>query len=410
MCRFWPTTVWPSLHNNIVSCLSEDPEDSSRLGVNGGLEGTYAMKKLIAIIAIAVVGLAMTPKSALSAPAWKDKWEKETAEARKEGKVVIYGQVGPELRVALGEAIKKDLGLDLELVPGKGGEVATRFTTEIRAGSPSADILLGGASTFIAVPELYAAWEKLEPLLILPEVVDSKAWPNGKLPFLDSQKKMIPLVLQATQLLVVNTSIVKPGQIKSYRDLLQPQWKGKIVMYDPSGGGTSQTWIQLLLTKIFGLVEGEAFLRKFAAQEPMITRDSRLQIEWVARGRYPVTVGIDSQAVYNMHKTGAPVTRLPAEEGGSLSGGGGYLVVSVKRPHPHAAALVTNWLLSARGQEVYSGSYGAPASRLNIKTTGISQLAYPLPGEKLYLLDEETLLIADKGIEIAKKVFAPLMK
>jgi len=51
-------------------------------------------------------------------------------EAKKEGKIVIYGQVGPELRVALTKAFKDELGLDLELVPGKGNEIATRFLTE----------------------------------------------------------------------------------------------------------------------------------------------------------------------------------------------------------------------------------------------------------------------------------------
>ncbi len=257
---------------------------------------------------------------------------------------------------------------------------------------------------------MYAAWDRLEQYLILPEVLSPKVWPNSKLPFLDSQKKLIPLVLQATQLMVVNTGIVKPGQIKSYQDLLQPQWKGKIVMYDPTIGGTAQTWIQLLLTKVFSLPEGEAFLRKFAAQEPMITRDSRLQSEWVARGRYPVTIGIDSQAAYAMHKSGTPIARLAAEEGGVLSGGGGYLVMPAKRTHPQAAVAALNWLLSARGQEVYSKGYGAPAARLGIKPEGISPLALPLPGEKIYLQDEEFLRVTDKALEIAKRTFAHLKK
>lgn len=84
--------------------------------------------------------------------------------------------------------VKDELGLDLELIPGKGREVATRYSTELRAGIPSADILMGGASTFRADPDLYTFWDRLEPLLFLPEVLDSKAWPNGKLPFLDKQK------------------------------------------------------------------------------------------------------------------------------------------------------------------------------------------------------------------------------
>lgn len=367
------------------------------------------MKTLLAILMTGILVIGVQLKPAHSAPG-KESWESILSNAKKEGKITIYGQVGPDLRVALTKALKEELGLDLELVPGKGGEVATRFLTELKAGTPSADILLGGATTFRGNPEAYAAWEKLEPLLILPEVLDSKAWPNGKLPFIDSQKKIIPLVLQADQLLWVNTDTVKPGQIKAYRDLLQPQWKGKIVMADPTIPGISQDWIKLILMKVFGQAEGESFLRKFAAQEPVLTRDSRQQIEWVARGRYPVCVGIDEQAAYNMHKSGTPIARLAAEEGNFLAGGGSYLGMSLKRPHPNAAVAVVNWLLSASGQEVYSNGFGGPAARWGVKTKGVSPMAYAFPGEKLYMLDEESVLFTPKSLDAAKRIFTPLVK
>jgi len=336
---------------------------------------------------------------------WPEKWESAVSEAKKEGKVTIYGQVGPELRVALTAAIKKDLGLDLDLVPGSGRTVLTRFATEARAGIPSADILLGGPNALRTAPDLYTTWDNLEQQLILPDVLDSKNWPNGKLPFLDKQKKILPLALEVSQYLVVNTNIVKPGQIKAYRDLLQPQWKGKIGMFDPTGGGTGTTWVGLIMTKVYKPPEGEIFLRKFALQEPVFTKDSRLQSEWVARGRYPVSIALDQQAAYQMQKTGAPIARLAAEEGGILTGGGSYLVMPVKRPHPHAAAVVFNWLLSARGQEIYSKGYGAPAARLGTKTDGLSQMALPLPGEKLFVQDEEFALFTDEAMEISKRIF-----
>ncbi len=173
---------------------------------------------------VLVCGPLAQPAPAASA---KDKWENILAEAKKEGTVKVYGQVGPELRVALTKAFKEELGLELELVPGKGIEVLTRFRTEWQAGLPSADILLGGATSLLPVPELYAAWDKLEPLLLLPEILDTRAWPNARLPFTDHQKKLIPLALQVNQLLVVNTDVVKPGQIKSFRDLLHPSGKAK---------------------------------------------------------------------------------------------------------------------------------------------------------------------------------------
>ncbi len=158
------------------------------------------------------------------------------------------------------------------------------------------------------------------------------------------------------------------------------------------------------------MVEGEAFLKKFAAQEPMLTRDSRLQIEWVARGRYPVTVGIDSQAAYQMQLSGGPIARMATEEGTILTGGGSYLVMSTKRPHPNASVAVLNWMLTPRGQEVFSQGYNAPAARLGIKAEGVSPLAFPQPGEKLYTQDEEEIIEGSKrAAEVAARVFGPLV-
>ena len=360
------------------------------------------------LASILVCNVLVKPAPAASS---REKWESTLTEAKKEGKITIYGQVGPELRVALMKSLKDELGLELELVPGRGIEILTRFRTENQAGLPSADILLGGATAFLPVPELYAAWDRLEPQLILPEVLDTKAWPNNKLPFTDNQKKLLPIALQVNQLLVVNTNMVKPGQIKSFKDLLQPQWKGKMAMFDPTLVGPSQEWVKLLLTKAYGPVEGEAYLQKFAAQEPMITRDSRLQSEWVARSRYPVTVGLDSQSTYQMHKNGGPITRLAAEEGTYLAAGGSCLVMPAKRPHHYAAIAVLNWLLTPRGQEIYSKGYGAPPARLGVKTEGVSPLAFPYPGEKIYVQDEEDIIVGTKKAEeTAKRIFAPLLK
>jgi iron(III) transport system substrate-binding protein len=375
-----------------------------------GLAGRIFFALLMIMLPAVSASLGADVSAEASKAPWQERWENTVAAARKEGKITIYGQVGPELRVALTSVLKEELGLELDLLPGKGIEVATRFLTELRAGSPSADIMLGGASTLRGIPEAYAAWDKLEPALILPEVLDPKAWPNGKLPFLDGQEKLIPLVLQAAQLCWVNTEAVKSDQIKAYRDLLEPQWKGKIVMADPTTPGPAQDWIKLILMKAYGLTEGEAFLRKFVAREPALTRDSRQQIEWVARGRYPVCIGIDEQAAYNMHKSGAPITRLAAEEGNFLAGGGSYLGMSLKRPHPHAAVVVVNWLLSARGQEVYSNAFGGPSSRRGVQTKGVSAMAYPFPGEKLFMVDEEFVTFTPTSLEVAKRVFAPLMK
>ncbi|MCG6534569.1 MAG: hypothetical protein L7F78_07730, partial [Syntrophales bacterium LBB04] len=108
---------------------------------------------------------------------------------------------------------------------------------------------------------------------------------------------------------------------------------------------------------------------------------------------------------------GAPLARLAAEEGGLLTGGGSYLVFSKKRPHPRAAAAVLNWLLTAKGQAIFSKAYGAPAARLGIKTEGVSANAFTLPGEKAYVQTAEEMIAGHEiAAAVAKRVFGPLLK
>ncbi len=385
------------------------------------MKRTLALLSLIAVAVVTLLSAACGAPGATgpaatqnaekpAAAAWQQKWDSTVAEAKKEGKIVLYGQVGPELRDALISNLRQEFGLDVEVVTGKGNEVAPRFIAETNAGTPSADFLVGGSTTFLNDPKLADAWAPMEPMLILPEVLDSKAWPNGQLPFIDSQHRLIPLVLEVNQLLEINSDSIKPGTITANKQLIDPQWKGKIVMYDPTVAGTANTWVNLILNKWYGQAEGEAFLRKYVEQEPMITKDSRQQIEWLARGRYPINVAVDTQAAYSMQKAGAPIVRVVMEEGGLLTGGGSYIGISVKRTHPAATTVVLNWLLSVKGQEIFSKNYGAPAARLGIKTEGVSPLALAQPGEKLLVVDEAFVNTAPAARETAKKIFAPLLR
>ncbi len=346
----------------------------------------------------------------VSKPAWEQKWDATLAEAKKEGKVAIYGQVGPELRDELTTAVRKEFGLDLEFTVGKGAEVSTKFLAEAQAGVYNADLTLWGASTYILITKPKGTMANIAPLLIRPDATDPSAWRDGKPPFIDKDNMVIPLVSEVNQLLLVNTDMVKPGELNSFRDLLQPRWKGKIVMYDPTIGGTSNTWVTLLLTRGYGPVEGENYLRQYVTQEPMITKDSRLQIEWLARGRYPVCVAVDTQAAYSMQKNGAPITRLKTEEGGILTGGGAYMGIPTNRPHPNATTVLVNWLLGPAGQLSFSKGYMGPPSRLGVAMEGASPLSLALPGEKLYQQDEEMVLAKDNAQEVARKIFAPLLK
>ena len=157
---------------------------------------------------------------------------------------------------------------------------------------------------------------------------------------------------------------MKPDEIRSYDDLLNPRWKGKIGILDPrsAGAGTS-TWAFLYKIK------GEEFLRRLAAQELMLSRDQRLLGENLAKGRLALTVGLSYYNLAPFLKAGQPIGPLPeAKEGTYTSSGSGALSVIKNSAHPAATKIFVNWLIGKEGQEVYGRAMGQATRRLDVDT------------------------------------------
>lgn len=155
----------------------------------------------------------------------------------------------------------------------RGPEIAMKLQTERRAGLSLTDIVFTGSSTLVAVlkPEGYV--EPMEPQVILPEVRDPKAWWAGRIPLV-GYGYGVGVLKYSSVPLSINTEKVKPEEIKSYRDLLNPKWKGRIVMDDPTVGGSGLKWASYILWT--GKAGGEDFLRSLVRQEPVINRDRRI--------------------------------------------------------------------------------------------------------------------------------------
>ena len=107
---------------------------------------------------------------AQSEPAWRQQWDKATAAAKKEGKVVVFGPAGELIRNALTGGFNKSFpGITLEYVGGRATEQATRMKAERDGGVFSVDVFIGGAATMMDLGSS-GVLEPLEPVLILPEV------------------------------------------------------------------------------------------------------------------------------------------------------------------------------------------------------------------------------------------------
>ncbi|MBI4331449.1 MAG: extracellular solute-binding protein [Chloroflexi bacterium] len=342
-----------------------------------------------------------------SRAAWEEKWESTLARAKQEGVVRVYSGWGAETRVLLSQAFKDKYGIELEFTPfSKSAEIVARVQAEKRAGLNIADVFGAGATTQITMMKPEGLLGPIEGFLILPEVTDPRAWQGEKPPFVDKDKRVIGMIAGLQRQISYNTTMVKEGEITSYKDLLKPQYKGKIAMADPSLSGTANAMFGHLAYDLWNQEEASDWLRQLIKQqEAIIQREHRLVVEWVARGKYPVGIGGQYESVAEFMNLGAPISVAVQKEGHSMDYAAGGLGVPTVSPHPNAAAVFVNWLLTKEGQTLFAvKGYGYPSRRLDVPTEGINPVFLPRPGEKVFYASEEAIVFRGKMMEVARKI------
>ncbi|HKA34031.1 MAG TPA: extracellular solute-binding protein [Candidatus Binatia bacterium] len=336
-------------------------------------------------------------------------WERVVELGRKEGKVVISIPATSELRQALEDGFKKRYGINLESVPARGTTVTRRIVDETKAGISYFDIHIGGSESIVTGLLSENVLEPVEPNFILPQVKDPKQWWGGHI-WIDNAKKYI-YAFQAyqTESLWHNTDLVKAEEIRSFDDLLQPKWQGKIAILDPrTPGSGASMWSYLRAAK------GEEYLKKLVAQKLQVGRDQRLLSENLAKGKSSVVIGVTYYSLAPFIKAGLPVKPLPnPREGVYVSGGSGHLTIIKNPPHPNAAKVFANWLLGKEGQEVFSQAIGQATRRLDVDTRGLK--AYGMLAAKdgltldqYYKLENQSekkvYEMRDPGADLARKL------
>lgn len=342
-------------------------------------------------------------KPTAAADAWQKRWDDTLAAAKKEGTVTIYGELASEAKQGLTEAFKKNYGINVEIVTGTAADIATRYIQETTRDLYLADVLFNGDTTFINVIKPKNVLAKMEPNLILPDTKDAKLWPGGAIPYLDNDKTIIESTVGRNPFAIINTDMVKPDEIRSFQDYLNPKWKGQIAMFDPTIGGATSALFTFILNKIYPGAEGEQYLAKLAKQEPVISRDKRLPVEWVAKGKYPIHITPSMQVTVEFMKLGAPIKDTIEKEGFLMHPSSSNFALAAKPAHPNAAIILANWLLSREAGTILSQAWGAPASRLDVPTTGLESWRLALTtGEKMFFDDEQLVSQNPRTQEICR--------
>ncbi|MBI4334149.1 MAG: extracellular solute-binding protein [Chloroflexi bacterium] len=321
--------------------------------------------------------------------------------------VTVYNTAWPpELRVALTSAFKEKHGIDVQFVPfARGEELVVRFEAEKRANLHLADAFGAGATSILGTLKTNDNLGPIEPFLILPEVMDANMWNGARFPFVDRDKLAIGMAVSVNRYILYNTDLVRDGEIATFKDVLRPQYRGKITINDPTVTGAGQGFVNHLIHDLWNFEEFKDFLRQLIRQqEVVIQRDNRLHAESVARGKFAIGLAPHLPTTLGFMNMGAPVKFVINKEGSFVTYGSGVIAVPKKLAHPNATAVFINWLLSRDGQTAFSRAFGLPSVRTDVPTDGLQPVFIPQQGEKLFWLTEERVVLMDEWLGIAKKV------
>lgn len=311
-----------------------------------------------------VLSLASAVYSQQSKAAGSSDWDKLVDAAKKEGKVTVSVPASAELKKQIEEQFNKRYGIEAETFTARGSAAVRRMADEFKAGVRNFDLHIGGSSSIISGMLDEGILDPIEPWLALPEVKDPKQWWGGHL-WVDNAKRFV-YMFQAylSEVIWYNTDLVKPNEIRSLDDFLNPKWKGKIGYLDPrTPGAGDSTWA------FMWQVKGEDYLKKLVAQDLYLGRDQRVLAESLAKGRVAVMIGLSYYSYLPFLKGGLPIKALPTlKEGNYGTGGSGNLVVIKAPAHPNSTKVFVNWLLGREGQEIVTKALGQATRRLDVDT------------------------------------------
>ena len=291
-------------------------------------------------------------------------WDKLVDAAKKEGKVTVSLPASAEMKKQIEEQFKKRYGIEVETFTSRGSTAVRRMADELKAGVRSFDLHIGGSSSIVSGMLDEGILDPIEPWLALPEVKDPKQWWGGHL-WVDNAKRFV-YTFQAylSEVIWYNTELIKPAEIRSLDDFLNPKWKGKIGYLDPrTPGAGDSTW------SFLWKVKGEDYLKRLVAQDLYLGRDQRILAESLAKGRVAVMIGNSYYSYLPFIKAGLPIKTLPTlKEGNYGTGGSGNLAIIKAPARPNSTKVFVNWLLGHEGQEIVSRALGQATRRLDVDT------------------------------------------
>ena len=287
--------------------------------------------------------------------------------AKKEGEIDWFGGGSAEIDESINRGfMKKYPFIQAKKTRVQSQRLLVRFETESRAGKHTADI--------VRTTDWYIDIFKKKNLLLKYEPPERKNIPEE----LKDRDGFYTSLYLAVHALAYNTRLVPKNDLpRSYDDLLDPKWKGKLGVED-----AAYVWFVNLL-KMKGEKQGIEYMRRLARQDVSLRASTTLLTNLVAAGEIPIAIDLYADDVERTKKAGAPLDWVAFDPMivHTIAGG-----INKNAPHPNASKLFMDFLLSEEGQRIYL-SYNVHTTRRGLAP------AWAPKGVKFHVNDPE---IGDK--------------
>lgn len=158
------------------------------------------------------------------------------------------------------------------------------------------------------------------------------------------------------------------------------------------------------------MFKGEHFLKKLVEQNQTIIRDGRIQTEWLARGKFAVGIGPSFGIIKDFIDTGSPIAYILPAEGAFMSNSPGVVMLARNAPHPNAAKLFINWILTRESQVEFARAQDTASRRLDTTAEYLAPERRPRLDVR-YIKDNDDIFLR-KREELTnriKEIFKPVM-
>jgi len=259
-----------------------------------------------------------------------DRAQRLLSQARKEGALSLYSTMTLEDAGPLIAAFEKKYGIQVAMWRAINQKLVQRALAEARAGKYPVDVYEGSGHGMEILHREGLLEKFWSPAFgdIPPEAFPRHGYyaPDNLLFFV----------------MGYNTGLVKPGDVpRTYEELLQPRWSGNL------GIEASDVMWYAAVAKAMGEAKGLAYFEKLAAMKPQVRE-------------IPIVLTLYNQAVDKLKERGAPIDWKPLPPAFGRADG---IALAREAPHPHAALLFADFVLSPEGQRIIKAASRVPVNR-----------------------------------------------